>query len=81
MITYTPSNTKKIRDLIPGDMFDAVPVLEKLGIEPDPLLYHGVLYEVEEVWEEQPGVMVVCSTEGGNYALPSDEKVAIVPKL
>ena len=71
---------KKIRDLVPGDTFDIVPVLEKMDISPG-LINLETVYEVEEVWEEQPGVVVLCSTEGGNYALPSDEEVAIVPKL
>ena len=66
---------KKIKGLVPGDVFDIVPVLEKLGVEPDQI-DHEQVYEVEEAWEEQPGVTVVCSTEGGNYALPSDEEVA-----
>lgn len=67
----------KIKDLKPGDMFDIVPVLEKLGIEPD-AINHEQLYTVEEVWEEQPGVTVVYSTEDGNWALPSDWKVSVV---
>ena len=65
---------KKIRDLTPGDVFDIEPVLEKLDIEPDVANFYE-LYEVEEVWQEQPGVTVVYSTEGGNWALPSDFEV------
>ena len=68
---------KKIKDLAPGDVFNAVAVLEKLGVEPDPI-HHEQLFLVEEVWEERPGVTVVCSTEDGNWALPSDEEVAIL---
>ena len=64
---------KKIKDLAPGDVFDIAPVLERLDIAANA---YG-LYEVEEVWQEQPGVTVVCSTEGGNWALPSDEEVSL----
>ena len=67
---------KKIGDLVPGDVFDIVPVLEKLDINPG-LINRELLYEVEEAWDEQPGVTVVCSTEGGNWALPSDEEVSL----
>lgn len=66
---------KKIKDLAPGDVFDVVPVLEKLGVEPDPI-NHEQLLTVEEVWEERPGVTVVCSTDAGNWALPSDWEVS-----
>lgn len=67
---------KKIKDLVPGDVFDIEPVLEKLGFEPDPI-NDEQLYLVEEVWEERPGVTVVYSTEGGNWALPSDWELEI----
>lgn len=66
----------KIKDLEPGDMFDIVPVLEKLDVEPD-AINHEQLFTVEEVWQEQPGVTVVCSTEDGNWALPSDWELLV----
>ena len=65
---------KKIKDLAPGDVFDIVPVLEKLNVEPD-AINHEQLFTVEEVWEERPGVTVVCAAEGGNWAMPSDLEV------
>lgn len=68
---------KKIGDLVPGDVFDIVPVLERLGVEPDPINHEQAL-TVEEVWEECPGVTVVCATEDGNWALPSDEEVTLL---
>ena len=64
----------KVSELKPGDVFDIVPVLESVDIAPSDDNYYE-LYEVEGVKQEEHGITVVFSTDGGNWALPSDAEV------
>lgn len=73
MNNYT---TKKIKELSPGDVFDIQPVLEAVGIDPDPL-HLEELFGVEEAWQEQPGVTIVCSSSTGCWALPSEHDALV----
>lgn len=64
----------KVSDLKPGDVFDIVPVLERYDIAPSDDNYYE-LYEVEYVKQESLEATVLYSTNGGNWALPSDAEV------
>lgn len=57
-----------LRDARAGDVLDIAPILERLGIAPEPINYKEP-YVIEEL-EIAGDTAVLFSTAGGNWSLP-----------
>lgn len=67
---YLRETGATLRDARAGDVLDIAPILERLGIAPEPINYKEP-YMIEEL-EIAGDTAVLFSATGGNWSLPAD---------
>lgn len=71
---------KRVMDLLPGDVFDIVPVVLELGLAVNPPYVHGRLVVVDKVWQEYVGTVNILARDGVRFELPENTIVDLLHK-
>ena len=70
-----------LKDVHPGDVIDIVPAMKAIGQFDPNESYCFEYYSAEVIEHPSEGMVVLYSTEGGNYALPADVEVPLIERI